>query len=47
MSFNDNAQLDTSQVTGGGRGRSVAVGGGIGGTLVVIVLTLILRKCSR
>lgn len=42
MSFNDNAQLDTSQVTsGGGRGRTVAVGGGIGGTLVVIVLTLI------
>jgi len=42
VSFNDNAQLDTSQVTsGGGRGRTVAVGGGIGGTLVVIVLTLI------
>lgn len=42
MSFNDKAQLDTSQVTsGGGRGRSVAVGGGVGGTLVVIVLTLI------
>ncbi len=42
MSFNDNAQLDTSQVTsGGGRGRSVAVGGGVGGTLVAIVLALL------
>jgi predicted metalloprotease len=42
VSFNDNAQLDTSQVTsGGGRGRTVAVGGGVGGTIVVIVLTLL------
>ena len=39
MSFNDNASLDTSQVSGGGgRGRGgLAVGGGIGGLLIVIV----------
>ncbi len=39
MSFNDNAQLDTSQVTGGGGGRGpgLRIGGGIGGLLLVIV----------
>ena len=41
MSFNDNASLDTSQVTGGRGGRrgggGVRVGGGIGGLLLVIV----------
>ncbi len=38
MSFNDNAGLDTSQVSGGGRGRGgLAVGGGIGGLLIVVV----------
>ena len=38
MSFNDNASLDTSQVSGGGRGRGgLAVGGGIGGLLIVVV----------
>ena len=37
MSFNDNASLDTSQVSGG-RGRGgLAIGGGIGGLLIVIV----------
>ncbi len=42
MSFNDNANLDTSQVeSGGGGGRGgLAVGGGIGG-LVVLILTLL------
>jgi len=42
VSFNDNAQLDTSQVTsGGGRGRGIAVGSGVGGTIVVVLLTLL------
>jgi len=42
MSFNDNANLDTSQVeSGGGGGRGgLAVGGGVGG-LIVLVLTLL------
>jgi uncharacterized protein len=50
MSFNDNAQLDTSQVQGGGSGGfggggggfpgGIQVGGGIGG-LILLVLTLI------
>ena len=42
MSFNDNANLDTSQVEsrgGGGRG-GLAVGGGVGG-IVVLILTLL------
>lgn len=40
MSFNDNASLDTSQVSGGRGGRGgggLRVGGGIGGLLLVIV----------
>lgn len=40
MSFNDNANLDTSQVSsggGGGRRGGLAVGGGIGGLLIVLV----------
>ncbi|MBK8469337.1 MAG: neutral zinc metallopeptidase [Candidatus Phosphoribacter sp.] len=48
MSFNENAQLDTSQVESGGRGGGgrggfpggLQVGGGIGG-LILLVLTLI------
>ena len=42
MSFNDNANLDTSQVeSGGGGGRGgLAVGGGVGG-IVVLILTLL------
>src|SRR5829696_4742025 len=49
MSFNDNAQLDTSQVTSGGGGGGgggggfpggIQVGGGIGG-LILLVLALI------
>ena len=48
MSFNDNAQLDTSQVTSGGSGGGggggfpggIQVGGGIGG-LILLVLALI------
>ena len=46
MSFNDDARLDPSQVQdqrgGGGRfGRGTLIGGGIGGTLLVIVLSLL------
>ena len=40
MSFNDNAQLDTSQVGGGGGGGrpgGMVVGGGIGGIILVII----------
>lgn len=38
MSFNENARLDTSQVSsGGGRRPGLAVGGGIGGLLIVVV----------
>ena len=42
MSFNDNVQLDTSQVSsggGGGRGGMV-VGGGLGGLILVIILMI-------
>jgi predicted metalloprotease len=45
MSFNDGSQLDPSQVEdrrGGGRfGRGPIIGGGVGGALLVIVLTLL------
>ncbi|MEP7035215.1 MAG: neutral zinc metallopeptidase [Dermatophilaceae bacterium] len=44
MSFNDNANLDTSQVEtgGGGGGRGgLAIGGGVGG-IIVLILTLLL-----
>ncbi|GAB3683163.1 KPN_02809 family neutral zinc metallopeptidase [Angustibacter aerolatus] len=43
MTFDPNANLDTSQVSSGGRGRGVAVGGGLGGgaLLVVIVISLL------
>ncbi|MBD2764987.1 neutral zinc metallopeptidase [Kocuria sp. cx-455] len=43
MSFNDNARLDTSQVgSGGGRGgRGVAVGGGLGGIILLVVAGLL------
>lgn len=37
MSFNEDANLDTSQVTGGGSRKGLAVGGGIGGLLIVLV----------
>ncbi len=42
MSFNDNANLDTSQVESGGRGGrgGLAIGGGVGG-IVVLILTLL------
>ena len=43
MSFNDNANLDTSQVEsgGGGGGRGgLAVGGGVGGIVVLILILL-------
>ncbi|MCW2747257.1 MAG: hypothetical protein JWP10_399 [Nocardioidaceae bacterium] len=43
MSFNDDANLDTSQVTSGGRGKAggVAIGGGIGGIVLVAIFTLL------
>ena len=40
MSFNDNAQLDTSQVGGGGGGGrpgGMVVGGGIGGIILLVI----------
>lgn len=41
MTFNDNASLDTSQVSGGGRGRGgMVIGGGAGGILLLILSLL-------
>ena len=42
MSFNDDANLDTSQVEGGGGGRrgGLAIGGGVGG-IVLLILALL------
>lgn len=43
MTFNDNARLDTSQVSGGGGGglgRGAAVGGGGGGLLLIVAYLL-------
>lgn len=39
MSFNDNVQLDTSQVSGGGGGGrgGMVIGGGLGGIILVII----------
>lgn len=38
MSFNEGASLDTSQVSGGGRGRTGAViGGGAGGLIMILI----------
>ncbi|NRQ50769.1 KPN_02809 family neutral zinc metallopeptidase [Aeromicrobium stalagmiti] len=37
MSFNEGANLDTSQVTGGGSRGGLAIGGGIGGLVIVLV----------
>lgn len=38
MSFNDNVNLDTSQVSsGGGRGAGLKVGGGLGGLVIVVI----------
>ncbi len=36
VSFNDDAQLDTSQVSGGGRGGAI-IGGGLGGIVILLV----------
>jgi predicted metalloprotease len=41
MSFNEGASLDTSQVTGGGRGRAGAVIGGGAGGIVLLILSLV------
>ncbi len=47
MTFNDNAQLDTSQVSGGGGGGfgrggggGIRVGGGIGGLILLVLVVL-------
>jgi len=37
MSFNEGANLDTSQVTGGGSRSGLAIGGGIGGLVIVLI----------
>ena len=40
MTFNEGMQIDTSNIsTGGGRGpgRGIAIGGGLGGLLIVVV----------
>ena len=38
MSFNDNVNLDTSQVSsGGGRGPGLKIGGGLGGLVIVVI----------
>ncbi|WP_456694835.1 KPN_02809 family neutral zinc metallopeptidase [Aeromicrobium sp. P5_D10] len=37
MSFNEGANLDTSQVTGGSSRAGLAVGGGIGGLLIILI----------
>lgn len=48
MDFNENAQLDPSQVLSGGgsggRGGGVAIGGGLG--LIIMILGLIDRHLS-
>lgn len=44
MSFNEGASLDTSQVTGGGRGRTGAVIGGGAGGIVLLILSLVLGQ---
>lgn len=41
MSFNEGANLDTSQVTGGGSRKGLAVGGGIGGLLIVLIASFL------
>ncbi|MGB6179714.1 MAG: neutral zinc metallopeptidase [Rhodococcus sp. (in: high G+C Gram-positive bacteria)] len=43
MTFDPNARIDSSRVTrsSGGRGKGIAVGGGIGG-IVIVVITLLL-----
>ncbi len=44
MSFNEGASLDTSEVTGGSRGRSgMVIGGGAGG-IILLVLSLLLGQ---
>jgi uncharacterized protein len=42
MSFNDNVQLDPSQVQDRrGMGRGVKVGGGIGGGIILLIAALL------
>lgn len=45
MTFNDNAQLDTSQVEGGGGGGGMAPGGiavgGVGGLILMVIMVLL------
>nr|MCW2727336.1 hypothetical protein [Aeromicrobium sp.] len=37
MSFNEGSNLDTSQVTGGGSRGGLAIGGGVGGIVIVLI----------
>jgi len=38
MTFNEGMQIDTSNIsTGGGPGRGIAIGGGLGGLLIVVI----------
>ena len=43
MTFNEGMQIDTSNISAGGRGpgRGIAIGGGLGG-LVIVVIALLL-----
>ncbi|MDO4919710.1 neutral zinc metallopeptidase [Kocuria sp.] len=40
MSFNDNSQLDAGRVGSGGGGRGIAVGGGLGGVVLLLLAGL-------
>ena len=39
MTFNEGMQIDTSNISTGGRGpgRGIAIGGGLGGLLIVVI----------
>ncbi len=40
MTFNEGMQIDTSNIStggGGGPGRGIAIGGGVGGLLILVV----------
>ncbi|MCC5671381.1 MULTISPECIES: neutral zinc metallopeptidase [Kocuria] len=40
MSFNENSQLDAGRVRSGGGGRGIAVGGGLGGVVILLLAGL-------
>lgn len=41
MTFSNSSQLDPGRAGGGGGGRGIAVGGGIGGTLILLIVGLL------